>query len=329
MRRALILSIVALGVPSMAFAYGEPDENGSPNANERLLHVFTNQVRQAPHEWPDWDTSLASPEARGPLGLEPSLLAAARYHANDMAKNGCFSHESCDGTPFQSRVSRFFSGPAGENIYTGTGSVNARARTAMTGWMNSSGHRTNILRHEWNWLGTGFAGAGQIFYVQNFGQVRGSTAPPIPGGAYEDLGGGAIRVVANYFDPDGRAPSTFEAILGDTRVPMTTVVGQPGNQTLAATADLPADCQTLFFVAEDADGVRSVFPSTGALLVGAACEDEYTTERAGALPGEDGPIVIGANDEAGGCRCVRGAPGAGWLVALALPLAARLRRKRR
>ena len=36
----------------------------------------------------------------------------------------------------------------------------SRARRAMTGWMNSDGHRMNILRGGWNWLGTGYAGTG-------------------------------------------------------------------------------------------------------------------------------------------------------------------------
>ena len=76
MRRALLTTAVLTLSPAVALGYGEPVD-GSPNANERLLHVLTNQIRQAPHEWPDWDTSLATPQARPPLGLEPSLLAAA------------------------------------------------------------------------------------------------------------------------------------------------------------------------------------------------------------------------------------------------------------
>lgn len=320
------LAAALLALPQVAFAYGEPDDNGVPNHNERLLHVLTNQIRQAPHEWPDWDTSLATPEARQPLGLQPQLFAAARFHANDMAANGCFSHESCDGTPFQSRVSRFFSGPAGENIYTATGG--SSARRAMTGWMNSDGHRVNILRPQWNWLGTGFSGAGQIYYVQNFGQTGAAAFGAIPGGAYEDLGGGSIRVVANHYDANGQAPAAFDAVLGDTRVPMAAVVGNPGNQTFQATADLASDCSPLFFVAEAEDGTRSVFPTDGALLVGPGCTDEYTADRRQSLPGEPGPVVIDANDASGGCRCATPTegPSAGWLALFALPLLARRRR---
>lgn len=327
MRRALpsLLSL-ALSMPGLALAYGEPDAEGSPNANERLLHVLTNQVRQAPHEWPGWDTSLASAESRGPLALSSDLLAAARFHGVDMANNGCFSHESCDGTPFERRITRYFNGPAGENIYTATG--DPAARRAVTGWMNSSGHRVNILRDEWNALGTGFTGAGQIYYVQNFGRTQGGSMPSIPGGAYEILDGSNVQLIANHFSADGAAPTAFDAILGDTRVPLSLAVGPAGNQTYAATAALPEGCEGLFFVAEDAQGARATFPTEGALLVGQACTEAYTTERRASIPGASGGMVIDANAPEGGCRCAEPSSGAGWLALFLLPLMG-LRRKGR
>lgn len=322
--------IAGILVPALALAYGEPDADGLPNARERLLHVFTNQVRAAPHEWPDWDTSLASAAPRDPLVLDARLFSAARFHAADMAVQGCFSHESCDGTPFEARLSRFYGPPAGENIYKGTGAHNARARTAITGWMNSPGHRTNILREAWTSLGTGFAGTGQIYYVQNFGQESGVDVPTIVGGAYEDLGDDDIAVLANHFDASGRAPAAFEAVLGDRRIPMAPVAGRAGHQTFSGTGAMPAGCEPLFFVSTDEAGARTTFPTAGALLAGAACTEHYTSERRGTVPGEKGPDVFDANDEAGGCRCA--APGrrpldAGWLVTLLLPLGLGLRRK--
>lgn len=326
--RLLGLSCLAAAVftPSVAQAYGEPSAAGVPNHKERLLHVLTNQIRQAPHDWPDWDTSLETPTARGPLALHTDLLALARFHGNDMAANRCFSHESCDGTPFGTRAQRFFSGPTGENIYTATG--DDKARSAMTGWMNSTGHRENILRPQWNLLGTGFTGISQIYYVQNFGQASAVEMPAIPGGAVEVLDSTTIRIIANHYDPDQQAPASFEAILGDRRVALSLVAGAAGHQTFQASTDRPSGCEPLFFVSTDASGSRSVFPTDGALLVGQACTAEYTTERRGNIPGDPSGMTIGANDAEGGCRCVDTGPAAGWLALLFVPLLA-IRRDRR
>src|SRR5687768_15802389 len=106
-------------MPLRAFAYGEPDERGVPNKDERLLLVFTSQARQDPHAWPGWDTSKATPAARRGLAGDSGLFTAARIHAEDMAENSFFSHDSSDGTSFTTRVSRHFAGFAGENLFLG------------------------------------------------------------------------------------------------------------------------------------------------------------------------------------------------------------------
>ena len=134
-----------------ALAYGEPDADGRPSRRERFLLTLTNQIRCDPHAWPDWDTSLAPGTALNPVGGLPDLFQSARFHADDMATNVFFSHTSSDGTDAGARIGRFFSGPAGENIYFHGGSDDPY--TAMTGWMNSEGHRINILRDGWTWLG--------------------------------------------------------------------------------------------------------------------------------------------------------------------------------
>jgi uncharacterized protein YkwD len=326
--RLLGLSCLAAAVftPSVAQAYGEPSAAGVPNHKERLLHVLTNQIRQAPHDWPGWDTSLETPTPRGPVALDPDLLALARFHGDDMAANQCFSHESCDGTPLQDRAARFFSGGVSENIYSA--SHDDKARSAMTAWMTSTtGHRENLLLPKWNLLGTGFTGSGQVFCVQNFAQGSDAEMPTIPGGAVEVVEE-TVNLIANHFDPDRKAPASFEVILGDQRIPLSAVAGVPGNQTFQATVPHPSGCEPLFFVSTDASGSRSVFPTDGALLVGQACTAEYTTERRGNIPGDPSGMTIGANDAEGGCRCVDTGPAAGWLALLFVPLLA-LRRDRR
>ncbi len=57
----------------------------------------------------------------------------------------------------------------GENVAAGY----PTARAVMTGWMNSPGHRANILKREFNRLGVGvaYSKSGRPYYCQVFGQV--------------------------------------------------------------------------------------------------------------------------------------------------------------
>src|SRR5262252_4901194 len=99
-------------LPALIYAYGEPASSDLPSHEERLVHVLTNQVRQAPHDWPGWDTSLASGDPRPPLVHEKGLEQAARFHADDMAAHDFFSHDSSDGTSFAVRITHYFPGNA-------------------------------------------------------------------------------------------------------------------------------------------------------------------------------------------------------------------------
>jgi MYXO-CTERM domain-containing protein len=320
-------AIALLLLPARALAYGEPSETGVPNHEERLVHVLTNQVRQAPHDWPGWDTTLATADARPPLALDGDLERAARFHADDMATHNFFSHDSSDGTTFQQRVSQYFQGPAGENIYMATF---GGGRDALTAWMNSTGHRTNILDGSWNRLGPGFASAmSNLYYVQDFGARAGASVPPIPGGAIEPQPMGQMNVIANWFDPRGRAPMSFVAHLGPMTITLVHTAGAPGNETWSATAAMPSDCEHLTFVALDADQAMTTFPSTGALLVGSACQDTFAPASSGS--GSDGgtQVIIGADVPHHGCSCSGSTPPRApfaWLLAVVFLWVAQRRR---
>lgn len=300
--------ILLLALPAQALAYGEPAEDGVPNNEERLLHVLTNQVRQDPHAWMGWDTSLATGEARGPLFMQDGLEEAARFHANDMSAHGCFQHDSCDGTPVGTRLARFFAGPAGENILMG---FSVRATESITLWMNSTGHRTNILDGRYNRLGAGFASAGSNnYYVQDFGIEDANAKQAIPAAAFERLDSGKIRLLANHFDANGFAPTSFKAVLGFKEITLEKIAGRDGNATYQALADEPADCTPLYFVSGS-----TTFPTTGALLAGSTCTKSFQAEDPAR---SDSRPVIDANDDQGGCRCVATRESAWTFAPLAL-----------
>ena len=104
----------------------------------------------------------------GSLASDSQLTAVAQRKAEDMAKNGYFSHTSPTyGSAFDMLKAAGISyRTAGENIAKGQ----KTAETVMNGWMNSSGHRANILSSGYTRIGVGYAvdGSGTPYWVQIF-----------------------------------------------------------------------------------------------------------------------------------------------------------------
>ena len=102
------------------------------------------------------------------LTLKDSLCAAAYTKSKDMADYNYFSHTSPNfGSSFDLLNSRgIVYSYAGENIAKGYTSPEA----VMKGWMNSSGHRANILNSNFTQLGVGYykAADGQTYWTQIF-----------------------------------------------------------------------------------------------------------------------------------------------------------------
>lgn len=103
----------------------------------------------------------------GALERDSRLDAAARLHAEDMAANDYFSHTSQDGSgPTERAAAQGYEDGVGENIAAGYPDVEA----VMEGWMNSEGHRANILNCDYSLLGVGVADRdGTLYWVQDFG----------------------------------------------------------------------------------------------------------------------------------------------------------------
>lgn len=112
-------------------------------------------------------------QERGKVGLKPLVLNEqltniATIKAKDMADNGYFDHTSPTyGSPFD-MLKRFgvkYSA-AGENIAAGQ----KDAAEVMNSWMNSSGHRANILNANYEQIGIGYVTGGRwgTYWVQLF-----------------------------------------------------------------------------------------------------------------------------------------------------------------
>lgn len=109
-------------------------------------------------------------EVRKQNGLSPvrenwELSRVARYKSQDMKDKRYFSHTSPTyGTPFQMmRAFGLSYRSAGENIAMGYSTPQA----VMNGWMNSSGHRANILNSSYTQIGVGYVASGN-YWTQMF-----------------------------------------------------------------------------------------------------------------------------------------------------------------
>ncbi|MFI5912905.1 CAP domain-containing protein [Dactylosporangium sp. NPDC051541] len=103
-----------------------------------------------------------------PLTYNAKLRTAAFKHSADMAAKDYFSHDSQDGTSFAARISNegYRWSNAAENIAKGQ----KTPEDVMNAWMNSSGHRANILNCKLKDLGVGLAYQGKTpIWTQDFG----------------------------------------------------------------------------------------------------------------------------------------------------------------
>jgi uncharacterized protein YkwD len=111
------------------------------------------------------------------------LRRAALAHSSDMVSRGFFEHTSPNGTSMVERiqaaryVSPRFGWALGENLAWGTGSL-ATPQAIMKAWMDSPGHRANVVKRAYREIGIGVVagvptdrGSGAT-YTADFGVIR-------------------------------------------------------------------------------------------------------------------------------------------------------------
>ncbi|MFC0498389.1 CAP domain-containing protein [Streptomyces mutabilis] len=106
-----------------------------------------------------------------PVTANDRLTRAADDYSDVMASSGVMSHTGPDGSTMTTRVEAagYQWSTLGENIARGQ----ADAASVMESWMNSPGHRANILNCSFEELGVGVHfGDGGPWWTQNFGAGR-------------------------------------------------------------------------------------------------------------------------------------------------------------
>ena len=129
-----------------------PEESGGVQEAAEAVASLVNAARR--------DAGLSE------LELDADLCAAAQARAQEIAQS--FSHTRPDGSSCFTILEEFGISyrAAGENIAMGQ----RTPEEVMDGWMNSSGHRANILNGTFTSIGVGYYvdGAGAAHWVQIF-----------------------------------------------------------------------------------------------------------------------------------------------------------------
>ncbi|MGK7889998.1 MAG: CAP domain-containing protein [Leptolyngbyaceae cyanobacterium] len=167
-----------IGVPNRGPDAGTDSGTDSGNRNESVsISAFGEQVVQLTNEF------------RAEYGLQPlafnlDLIESAQGHSDDMASQDFFSHTGLDGSSPGDRAleAGYPSSYVWENIGTGY----TTPEEAVQGWINSPGHRDNMLNSEINVIGVGYTylenDTGSVnynhYWTQVFGQSSDSYTPP-------------------------------------------------------------------------------------------------------------------------------------------------------
>jgi uncharacterized protein YkwD len=144
---ALALAVTGALTATIGEAHAAPVVDARPglytsfdtSAYQRNVQTYVNAHRRA--------------NGRVQLALHWALNSAAQSHANDMARMGRMTHTGSDGSNGGTRITRagFRWSMWGENVAVGYGSSSA----VVYAWMNSSGHRANILNSGFRYMGVG------------------------------------------------------------------------------------------------------------------------------------------------------------------------------
>ena len=131
-----------------------PDPPGNPSYEDTVLTLVNQERAKAGCRAVTRDSRLAK---------------AARAHSADMAARNYFDHTTPEGVTFDKRIIQagYRYSRAAENIALGQSSP----ASVMKGWMNSKGHRDNILNCALTNLGVGLAHStgGRPYWTQDFG----------------------------------------------------------------------------------------------------------------------------------------------------------------
>lgn len=134
-----------------------------------------------------------------PLIVNYSLMEAAYKHTEHQSKIRSICHEGCGDGTVRSRIDAtgYKWVTYGENVAMGQPNVSA----VMTAWMNSAGHRRNILNKDYRDIGVGHVRSNTSYWTQVFGVPK---SPPEYVTVTPPAGANRPCELSGDFDFDGR-----------------------------------------------------------------------------------------------------------------------------
>jgi uncharacterized protein YkwD len=141
----------------------EPQKPTPPSSDEELAIQIENGIHIKINE----ERSLFGLPA---LSFDKSLTSLARVHSEDMLTNNYFAHNDAQGCSSSCRLTNagYSWQAAGENIYLMSGyqiTIDKVVSMAVESWMQSPGHRANVLNPSFTHEGVGVAFEGTRLYV--------------------------------------------------------------------------------------------------------------------------------------------------------------------
>lgn len=129
----------------------QPNKPESPSQDENNTNSSVSSIEQEVVRLVNIERQK---EGLAPLKLDTSLSNVARLKSEDMKKKGYFSHTSPTyGSPFDMlKQFNITYKTAGENIAKGQ----KTAKAVVDAWMNSEGHRRNIMSKSFTHIGVGY-----------------------------------------------------------------------------------------------------------------------------------------------------------------------------
>jgi hypothetical protein len=281
-----ITGLIALGsIIESDAGYGDL-QSGLPTQQEREALTFTNAVRLAPQAFrnmyiPTASTILqpANYPAVGPVWYNHNLNTASHVHSVDMADNCGMKHESCDNTPWSTRVKSYYisSASVAENVATGK----ATGIATVIQWLrdddangipaadksNYDGHRINIMNGIYKEMGNGYAynesRKWYHFWTQDFGGATGN-GYKIPAGTHFTPPNSSSKLdfLAIYYDKTGQAPSKAIIVIDETENSMTLSLGTASAGTYLYSRPKDNNAHCYYFKFTDGTGAVIRYPET-------------------------------------------------------------------
>jgi hypothetical protein len=291
-RLAVTIVVACASVlPGTSLAGNGDPVDGNPGYRERALLALTNACRQDPVRYRETflgNVRILHPRhypAVPPLYASPALGRSARAHSRDMARNGCFQHESCDGTDLWERMAKFdkHATVRGENIAQGF----PTPLETVNGWLldggapdgsPGDGHRMNIMHPGYREVGHGSIGGDRgVCDTQDFGNATPVSAAPLVSGSHLLDDARTITFLASWHARDGRAPGEAALEIDGTERRLVLAFGTKASGTWRVVLPEESDCRRYRFRFRDASGRIWHYPEGGTLFTTGegGCSQEY------------------------------------------------------